>query len=229
MLIPDNEYTMERLKAFICKWAGPSRPEYGLRREEIPTDLPAVLQDFYGFAGKWPNPSFAADSYPVGLRPKLFEAQDIWLEAAELKRKDGKITFLLENQGSWSCEVDAGRDDSPVYSDAARLWEEDLEHSEIVCSSLAHFMTTFCLQELVFGSRHFGKLQGSLDPTVFRDTLYPIWLDGYYVFKEPSHSFYLCGESLLIMDYCSDVWYGCLDDSALSLIADPTMVKPSES
>ncbi|WP_172252556.1 hypothetical protein [Saccharibacillus deserti] len=228
MLIPDNELTLERLKAFICKWAGPAKPEYGIRTEEIPADLPFVLKDFYRFAGNWPNPSFGTGSDPGGLRPKLFEAQDIWMDASGLKREDGRITFLLENQGSWSCEVDAGRDDSPVYSDAARLWDDYLEESEIVCPSLPHFMTTFCLQELVFGSRYFGKLQGGLDPAVFRDTLNPIWLDGYYVFKEPSHSFYLCGDNLLIMDYYSDVWYGCLEESALSLIADPTMVNPIE-
>ncbi|CAM3422300.1 MULTISPECIES: hypothetical protein [Saccharibacillus] len=228
MLIPDNEQTMERLKAFICKWAGPARPEYGLRREDIPADLPAALQDFYAFAGRWPNPSFAAGLQKGSIRPKLFETQDIWLEASELKRQAGQITFLLENQGSWSCEVDAGRDDSPVYSNAAQLWDDHLQGSEVVCPSLTHFMTTFCLQELVFGSRFFGKLDGALDPTVFRDTLHPLWLDGHYVFKEPSHSFYLCGDDLLIMDYYSDVWYGCLDEGALSLIADPGMVKPIE-
>ncbi|NGZ75679.1 hypothetical protein [Saccharibacillus alkalitolerans] len=228
MLIPDNEHTMERLKAFICKWAGPARPEYGFRREDIPAELPAVLKDFYAFAGRWPNPSFGSGVYPAGFGPKLLGVQDIWLEPEEVKRQDGRISFLLENQGNWSCEVDAGRDDSPVYSDAARLWDDKLEGSEIVCSSLPHFLTTFCLQELVFGSRYFGKLEGSLDPAVFRDTLHPIWLDGHYVFQEPSHSFYLCGDNLLIMDYYSDVWYGSLEESALSLIADPSMVRPIE-
>ncbi|CAM4270183.1 hypothetical protein [Saccharibacillus endophyticus] len=228
MLIPDNEQTMERLKAFICKWAGPAKPEYGIRRESVPTDLPAALRDFYTFAGNWPNPSYEASAYSAGFRPKLFEAQDIWLEPEKLKRESGRISFLLENQGSWSCEVNANQDDSPVYSDAARLWDERLEESEVVCPSLTHFLTTFCLQELVFGSRYFGKLEGALDPDVFRAKLHPLWLDGYYVFKEPSHSFYLCGDNLLIMDYYSDVWYGCLEESALSLILDPSMVKPIE-
>ncbi|MDO3410872.1 hypothetical protein QWJ34_13955 [Saccharibacillus sp. CPCC 101409] len=228
MLIPDNEQTIERLKAFICKWAGPAKPEYGLKPREIPADLPAALQELYRFAGNWPNPAYENSPYPPAMRPRLFEAQDIWMGAGELRREADRITFLLENQGSWSCQVDANREDSPVYSDAARLWDDRLEEPEIVCPSLSHFMTTFCLQELVFGSLHFGKLEGSLDPAVFRDTLHPIWLDGYYVFKEPSHSFYLCGNDLLIMDYYSDVWYGCLDDRALSLIADPSMVKPIE-
>ncbi|GGN91191.1 hypothetical protein [Saccharibacillus kuerlensis] len=228
MLIPDNGQTMERLKGFICKWAGPAKPEYGIRQEDIPGDLPAVLKDFYAFAGRWPNPSFASSDYPTEFRPKLFGAQDLLLEPEGQKRDNGRAAFLLENQGSWTCQVDVGRDDSPVYSDAARLWDDRLEGSEVVCSSLPHFLTTFCLQELVFGSRHFGKLDGGLDPAAFRDTLHPIWLDGYYVFKEPSHSFYLCGDNLLIMDYYSDVWYGSLHESALSLIADPGMVKPIE-
>ncbi len=228
MLIPDNEQTIERLKAFICKWAGPAKPQYGIRRDLIPSDLPAVLKDFYAFAGNWPNPSLDFNPSSTGSGPKLFQAQDIWLEPDELEREDGRIVFLSENQCAWNCSVEAGRDDSPVYSDAARLWDDRLEGSEIVCPSLPHFLTTFCLQELVFGSRYFGKLEGSLDPAVFRETLNPIWLDGYYVFNEPSHSFYLCGDNLLIMDYYSDVWYGSLDESALALIADPGMVKPIE-
>ncbi|MCQ4087048.1 hypothetical protein [Saccharibacillus sp. JS10] len=228
MLIPDNAQTMERLKAFICKWAGPSRPEYGVRSDSLPSDLPAVLKDFYTFAGNWPNPAYEAALQPNGSRTKLFEAQDRWLEPQFLTRQNDRITFLLENEGQWSCEVNAGQNDSPVYSDAAMLWNDRLEESEIVCPSISHFLTTFCLQELVFGSRYFGKLEGGLDPALFRESLHPLWLDGYYVFKEPSHSFYVCGDNLLIMDYYSDVWYGSLEEDALSLILDPSTVKPIE-
>jgi hypothetical protein len=221
MFIHDDKNRIEKLKFMIIQWAGPALPEYGLLESEIPMHIPKALRDLYLFAGNWPHPRDNRDHYFMpGKQPRMFQEQDVLLGVDNLKCENGRITFLMENQGNWTCEVDVDDDHSPVYCDAAKLWDDSIEEHEIVCQSLEHFLVTFCLQEMVFSSKFVGTLNGNLDQELFREKLEPIWLNGLYTLKEPTHSFYLCGDNLMIMDDSSTLWYAAKDESALALIVD---------
>lgn len=219
MFIHDDENRIEKLKLIINQWAGPVVPEYGLVESEVPTHLPKPLRDLYLFAGNWPHPRENRDQYFMpGKQPRLFQEQDALLGVENLKCENGRITFIMENQGNWTCEVVANDDHSPVYCDADKLWDDSIKGHEIVCHSLEHFLVTFCLQELVFSSKFVGTLNGELDQELFREKIVPIWLNGLYTYKEPTHSFFLSGDKLMIMDDSSTLWYAAQDKEALSLI-----------
>ncbi|WP_068774286.1 hypothetical protein [Paenibacillus sp. FJAT-26967] len=224
MLIKDDKDSLENLKLFVEDWAGPVLPEYGLQEEEVPSYFPKPLRDLYLFAGNWPaNSRSSRKKSPANGEPAIFQIQDTLMSVENTIRSQGRISFITENQGNWTCEVEEGNDDSPVYCNAAALWDDTVKGHERVCNSLQHFLVTFCLQELMFSSRFVGAIQADLKQELFREQLEPIWLDGYYVFKEPTHSFYLCANKLLIMDYAG-LWYASNDESALSLIANRGLV-----
>ncbi|WPC39572.1 hypothetical protein [Clostridium sp. JS66] len=124
---------------------------------------------------------------------------------------------MSENQGNWTCEVEANNDNSSVYSDAAEVWDENALGHEIVCKSLSHFLITFCLQELVFGSKYVGTINDKFRMEQILKKSEPLWLNGFYVNKERDHSFYVYDEKILIMDYAG-FWYACNDESSLHLI-----------
>lgn len=214
---------MPDLLAFIEQWAGSLRPGYGLDEAAIPASLPQALRSLYRAAGRWPS---LDRSDAAGQDCGLFGAQDALLPPARLRYGNGKITFLMENQGNWICQVEADGDASPVYSNAAGLWEDGITEPEIVHPSLPHFLVTYCLQELVFGAPYAGTWSGDLQDPSLSVFLQPVWINGSYVFKEPSHSFYLCGDGLLLMDYFGDVWYGALHEAALTRIAAAGEIQP---
>lgn len=218
MYIKDDENGMENLKLFIEKWEGKALPEYGMLDEEVPRFLPKPLRDLYLFSGKWPHPRKKDVGYsdPYGDQ-KIFDNQDFLVEVESLEKKNGRVTFLFENQGNWTCEIEANNDNSPVYSDAAEVWDENASGHEIVCESLSNFLITYCLQELVFGSRYVGTIEDKLKMEQILKNSEPLWLEGFYVNKEPDHSFYIYNHKLLIMDY-GGLWYACNDESALALI-----------
>ncbi len=84
----------------------------------------------------------------------------------------------------------------------------------IVCPSLSHFLTTFCLQEVFFGSQHLfcidSEVAGPAD--LVTDKLTDVWVNGIYVYNQPTHSFYRCGQGLFLMDTGGDFWLAYNDD-----------------
>jgi hypothetical protein len=87
-----------------------------------------------------------------------------------------------------------------VFSDASSFDGSD-EGMREVCPSLAHFLTTFCLHELLFGSRNLFCVDSepkNPDELVKGDVK-PLWLDGMYAFKGAKYSFFLCDRDLMIM------------------------------
>lgn len=226
MLIKDDKECINKLKQIIEKWAGPSLSHYGLTENEIPDFVPEPLREIYLFAGNWPNPRNNDGSlFMPGKQPRIFQEQDTLAGIGNLKRQAGRAAFIMENQGNWTCEFEENKDDSPVYSDAAKLWDDSVEGHEMVCASLSHFLVTFCLQELVFSSKYVGTMDANVDPHLFHKPLEPLWLNGYYVFKEPTHSFYICDNRLMIMDY-SGLWYACNDENAIDLLTDKSLINP---
>lgn len=218
MYIKDDINSIENLKLFIEKWAGKQLPKYGLSQEEVPEFLPKPLREIYLFAGNWPNIREDYEHDPMGRKqPYIFQNQDILMGVENLERENGRISFLMENQSNWTCEVEENNDDSPVYSDAAVVWDENASGHEIVCKSLSHFLVTFCLQELVYSSKYVGTINDKSKRELILKNAEPIWLNGIYVDKEPDRSFHIFDNKILIMD---GYWYGCNDERALELLKD---------
>lgn len=217
-MIKDNENCIQNLKDFMKLWLGKTLPEYGLSKSEVPDYMPKPLRELYLFCGNWPHPVEDVDNPETidleDKQPGIFQhGQDILMGVNNIERNNGRLTFLFENQGNWTCEVEENNDDSPVYSDAATVWDENATGQEIVSRSLANFLVTFCLQELVYNSKFMGTLDDKLKKESTLKKSDPLWLNGFYVDKEPNRSFYLIEKKILIMD---EYWFGCNDESVLS-------------
>jgi hypothetical protein len=219
MIINDDKNSIENLKFFIEKWAGDALLEYGLSEDEVPNYLPNPLREVYLFAGNWVQQRENDNkNFMQGKQPRIFQEQDCLLGIENLKRKNGRITFLIENQGTWTCEVDENNDESPVYCDSLEVYDSYLEGHQIICKSLSHFLVTFCLQELVMGSKYVGIIEAESEEELVKSDLQALWLNGFYVFKEPTHSFYICDNRLLIMKVYGEFWCACNEENALSLL-----------
>jgi hypothetical protein len=133
----------------------------------------------------------------------------------------GGSLFLQENQAVWSCETLTEGEDTPVYSDSM-AYETGSEDMQKVCDSLSHFLTTYCLQELTFGSKHLYCVDSEVGTPqeLVQKELYPLWEKGIYVGKEPIHSFYVCSERLLVMSTWGDHWIAYNDEACTELIND---------
>lgn len=231
MLLRDTEQ-LDDLKAFLGDWYGGYDHSRGVPADELPADLPQPLRELYAFAGRWKDGS---DEH-LDRSPEIFQQQDCLYAVERLRREDGRITFLEENQGNWTCQVEADNDRSPVYCDERALWDDDAAGHLLVTSSLYHFLKTFCLQEVVFGCPYLYIIEGG--PDRIQDwldrPLEPIWLNGYYTGAQedgPTHAYYRCGEAL-VMERYGDFWLGAdrdlfadLDDDTRASIA-PRKIKP---
>ncbi|TVX99868.1 hypothetical protein [Cohnella terricola] len=207
MLLKDTDQ-LDDLKEFLISWYGKYDSSYGVPVGELPADLPKALRELYAFAGRWK----AGSDDHLENSPEIFQQQDCLYSVERLRRHADRITFLEENQTNWTCQAEAGNDGSPVYCDERLLWDDNAEGHILVNDSLYHFLKSFCLQEVVFGCKHLYVIEGTVDQiqVLFNMPLEDVWLNGYYTgAKEegPTHSFYRCGD-VLIMERYSDLWLG---------------------
>ncbi|GED71902.1 hypothetical protein BRE01_56040 [Brevibacillus reuszeri] len=215
MLLKDTNQ-LDDLKDFLISWYGNYDSSYGVPVDEIPAYLPKALQELYAFAGRWKDGS---DDH-LGNSPEIFQQQDCLYSVERLKKDQDKITFLEENQANWTCQVEAGNDDSPVYCDEHLLWDDHPEGHISVNDSLYHFLKSFCLQEVVFGCKHLFFIEGTLEniQMLFDKPIETVWLNGFYVSPKedgPSHAFYRCGD-VLVMERFGDYWLGSSYDLDLA-------------
>jgi hypothetical protein len=181
----------------------------------IPADLPPPLATVYRELGALVEINQGAEN--DWQCP--FHTQDSLTPLSRLKRVGGMIEFAWENQGNWSARCSAGEPDPPVYSNARDVWETPRRGVVVVCDSLAHFLTTLCLQEAVMGSRNLASVRtdGGTGSVVAAD-LRPLWVRGRYVFGEPSHNFFVSpDQDVLVMEYAG-VWVGSNDRPVGSLV-----------
>ncbi|MEF2248389.1 hypothetical protein [Paenibacillus sp. IITD108] len=224
MLLKDTDQ-LDDLKDFLISWYGRYESSYGVPVDKIPTYLPKALQELYAFAGRWKDGS---DDHPEHS-PEIFQQQDCLYSVERLKKDKNKITFLEENQANWTCQVEASNNDSPVYCDERLLWDDNAKGYIIVNDSLYHFLKSFCLQEVVYDCKQLYIIEGKLDniKMLFNEPLEDLWLNGYYISPKeegPTHTFYQCGD-VLVMERYGDFWLGsncdftaALNDDVLSSI-----------
>jgi hypothetical protein len=216
-MIPRKDPIPALLK-FTVEWVPDLSPEHRIEPSLIPKFIPPPLRAMYEVTGNWPVPypeQWRAPNWERGL----FGSQDKLLPMDRLKPKDGRVTFLQENQGVWTCETLIDGEDPPVYSDSM-AYESGSKEMQEVCGSLSHFLTTYCLQELVFGSKHLFCVDSKVEKPeeLVRQDLRPVWEKGVYVNREPSHSFYICNERVMVMNTWGDYWIAYEDEACAELV-----------
>jgi len=200
-------------------WVPDLRPAHGIDAALLPSFIPPPLRAIYELAGNYPVHYTEQWRRPYWT-PGLFGTQDQLLPPDQLEINDGRFRFIHENQGVWWCETLIDHNDPPVYANI------DDNRAHEVCSTLSNFLTTFCLQELVFGAKRLFAADSGLaaigDLTL--EAPKEIWDNGVYVWSgltNLTYSYYLCGGRLMVMDSGDDYWLAYNDESAASLI-NPT-------
>lgn len=206
----------------IARWVPDLAERHRVDSKEIPAFLPPPLHQIYSLAGNYPVPFTEQWRRPSWIHG-LFGPQDRLLPLDQLDLRGDRFTFIHENQGVWSCETLANEDDPPVYSDATAYEHDEPEGTmREVCPSLSHFLTTYCLHEIVLGSNHLLAVDSPVsDPaSLLTAKCDPIWVNGWFVYGAPTHSFYLCDNSLFVMDKGGDYWLAYNDERGRDLIAE---------
>ncbi|GAB2628040.1 hypothetical protein ABI214_21380 [Prescottella soli] len=208
-----SDGTTKWLKDFLVAWYGGRSPGYGSPDADLPASLPSALRELYAFAGRWPSRD-PEEHLPDS--PMIFQHQDALVRAADLATNGGTIDFLRENQDSWTCRVAAGTDTSAVFSNAHWMWDDvDTDDYVELAPTLEHFLTSFVLQETVMGCRNLVVADNAtaLAASGLPDRATPLWLQGWYVFDEPTHSFWRSGPFLLA-EITGTHWVGWNEGSA---------------
>ena len=151
----------------------------------IPAYLPEGLAKIYREFGRFFSTT----------HPDRFGTQDHLVYVSRLQQIDGMVEFCRENQDVWSARCPINQKDPQVYSDHSSYngWNIE-ENFLVVCESLNHFLITFCLQEAVFGSRNFARVDNAnniLETIVKEENFQPLWLNGKYVYNDRLSDFYI--------------------------------------
>jgi hypothetical protein len=211
----NTDARMSGLEHFLQRYLGPRQPEYGVSADELRSiEMPAPLQRFFSFAGRWPghNPQtpFVNRFYGLDMLGAIAENQRV----PTLQNMDNRLVFVWEAQSVWVAATERVGDDPPVWvtedsshREARRVWRR-LE------KPLSHFLVSFVLQELVFGSELLAAAPGALEKFESAGLrVEPVWIRGEYAWDIDRPSYFLVGERLLVRrapdEADGDDWYGC--------------------
>lgn len=220
-LIPDTDAAarMAGLEQFLEHFLGPRRAEYGASEKDLQSlQLPAPLQRFFRFAGRWPghNPEtpyenrFCAQDELCAIHPRQY--------SSPLRILDNRLVFVMECQGCWAAATETVGEDPPVWI------SEDCSHrgDRVVWRQLemplSHFLVSFVLEQLLFGAEAGGVDENARER--FQEaglTLTPLWINGEYANDYVRPSYYLIDEQILLRraleEADGDDWYSCKDES----------------
>jgi hypothetical protein len=208
--------TIQDLIVYLTEYHSPLKRSPALDPAAVPKDLPKPLHQVYcGLGGLIEMER--SDVRSGGREP--FAAQDALVRPCELKRMEGMVEFAWENQGCWSCRTPLEQDDPPVYSDAGDCYYQRPGFLE-VCASLSHFLITLSLQEAVMSAPILLAVENSPAADVVARALRPLWLNGKYVFDEPTHNFFdVAGDDILVMEHLElGVWLASHSTNVFELL-----------
>ncbi len=226
-LIQDStsDSRMDGLEAFLQSYVGPRLENFGASEDDVQSlAMPKPLQRFYRFAGRWPgqNPHppyanrFCMQDTLAGIVANEY--------APALRLMDDRLVFVWENQGVWVASTEPQGIDPPVWisedcshRDERRVWRQ-LENP------LTHFLVSFILQELLFGSQLLGAAPKAFEK--FETTglgIQPVWINGEYAWDIDRPSYFVVDHRFLIRrapeDADGDDWYGCKNASDMELLS----------
>ena len=130
---------------------------------------------------------------------------------------DDRLVFVWENQGVWVAATESAGVDPPVWiteecshRDARQVWRQ-LENP------LSHFLVSFSLQEMMFGSELVAVAPGAFERFETAGlSVEPVWIMGEYAWELARPSYFLVGERFLVRrapdEADGDDWYGCNDE-----------------
>lgn len=223
--IPDTtaDARMTGLERFLKFWLGPHRPEYGEPAEKLANmELPGSLRRFYVFAGGWPpaSPPYCMSRFHVQDRFLPLDPEP-W---GSVYRSGPYLVFIAENQGVWQVATLPGGYDPAVWV------SEDCSHRTSsprwrpLDNPLSHFLVTFVLQELMFGSEFLACHENALSILANEGRqIEPIWLNGEFACPEVRHSYFLVDQTILLRRDTGDLalddhWYGFNDPATAKLV-----------
>jgi hypothetical protein len=216
-IIPDTntDARMTALEQFLQRYLGPRRREFGETENEIQSvEMPDPLRRFFKFAGRWPghNPStpyanrFCMQDKLCAIRKKEY--------ALELQLMDNLLVFVWENQGVWWAATERTGEDPPVWISENCSHRNPVREWRRLEKPLSHFLVSFVLQELMFGSEILSVAPGALER--FEESgvkVEPVWIDGEYAWDFDRPSYFLADQRFLVRrapnEADSDDWYGC--------------------
>jgi hypothetical protein len=225
-LIPDSttDARMSGLERFLERYLGPRRPVFGASEDEVRSvKMPAPLQRFFRFAGRWPghNPltpyahRFCIQDTLAGIAAKEY--------APALELMDNRLVFVWENQGVWVAATQPAGVDPPVWiteecshRDTQQVWRR--------CENpLSHFLVSFILQEVMFGSELVAVAPNALEKLQAAGlSIEPVWINGEYAWDFARPSYYLVGERFLVRrapnEADGDDWYASKDAAGAAIL-----------
>jgi hypothetical protein len=240
-LIPDSttDSRMTGLEQFLERYLGARRPEYGVSDNEVRSvEMPAPLQRFFRFAGRWPGPGPGHD--PPAPFANRFCIQD-WLcgivakeYAPALQVMDDRLVFVWENQGCWVAATERAGIDPPVWITEECSHRETRQVWRQLENRLSHFLVSFVLQEVMFGSELVAVAPGALEKFEAAGlSVEPVWIRGEYAWSIDRPSYFLVGERFLLRrapdEAGGDDWYGCKDAAGADVLTSlglPSEMRP---
>lgn len=206
---------LAELEKFIVFWIGPRQEQFGEPTAVLNAyQLPEPLRRLYEFAGCWSRPSTDAE----GDLP-IFSICDHLRSVDQLVwTPEGKLIFLDENQGNWTCATLSEGDDPPVWvEDVVDLHRQG--NWRLVTESLSRFLVTFCLRELLFGSQLLlcdKLLERSFESS--KDSVIPLWTGGPNANWDGNSSFFLVHDSVLIGDIGGARWFASNHEKGIGFL-----------
>jgi len=225
-LIPDTitDARMTGLERLLERYLGPRRPEFGATDVEVRSiEMPAPLQRFFRFAGRWPghNPQapfanrFCVQDMLAGIAAKEY--------APALRLMDNRLVFVWENQGVWVAATERAGVDPPVWITEECSHRETRQVWRQLEQPLSHFLVSFVLQEVMFGSERVAVAPGALEKFETAGlSVEPVWIRGEYAWDIDRPSYFLVGERFLVRraldEADGDDWYGCKDAAGADVL-----------
>lgn len=234
-IIPDTttDARMAALEQFLQRYLGPRRPEFGTPEDDVQSiEMPAPLRRFFRFAGRWPghNPRtpyanrFCMQDSLCAIREKEY--------APALQLMDNLLVFVWENQGVWVAATERTGIDAPVWISENCSHRNAVKEWRRLEKPLSHFLVSFVLQEVMFGSEILAVAPGAL--ARFEEAgvkTEPVWISGEYTWGIDRPSYFLAGEHFLVRcasdEADGDDWYGCNSSTGAQMLTSlglPTQI-----
>jgi hypothetical protein len=216
---------MSGLERFLQRYLGPRRTEFGASADEVQrVEMPDPLRRLFGFAGRWPGHN------PQTRFVNRFCMQDMLCAisrnqgAPMLQLLDNRLVFVWENQGVWVAATERTGDDPPVWITEGCSHRETQQVWRRLEKPLSHFLVSFVLQELMFGSEVLAVAPGALEKFEGAGLpVEPLWIRGEYAWDIDRPSYFLVGERFLVRrapdEADGEDWYGCKDGLGAGILS----------
>lgn len=134
--------------------------------------------------------------------------------APVLETMDGRLVFVRENQDVWVAATEHAGDDPPIWVTEQCSHRNEQPVWRQLEKPLSHFLVSFVLQEVLFGSEFLSTFPNALEMFEQAElSVEPLWVRGEYACDIDRPSYFLVGERLLVRrapkEANGEDWYAC--------------------